>query len=68
MLFAKFYAVISFAVAALVALFYFTGAISNPATVTLGFTLSLLMGVYLLWLFPIVHAEDSTRDGHHGRV
>jgi len=69
MLFAKFYAVISFMVAALVALFYFTGAMTNGMTIALGFTISVLMGVYLLGVYPIMLSEkvaegrDRARSG-----
>ena len=52
MLFAKVFGIISFIVAGLFAGFYLTGTVTNEITLSFGFMFSVLLGVYMLGVFP----------------
>ena len=57
MLFAKIFGIISFIVATLLAAFYFTGSITNEIVMSFGFTISMLVGVYMFAVFPALLSE-----------
>jgi len=57
MLFAKIFGIISFIVATLLAAFYITGSVTNEITLSFGFTISVLVGVYMLGVFPSMLSE-----------
>ena len=57
MLFARFYGLMSLAFAALIALFYFAGAFTDGLTITVGFVASVLLGAFLLAVYPAMLSE-----------
>lgn len=57
MLFARFYGLMSLAFAAVIALFYFAGAFTNEVTIAVGFIASVLLGAFLLAVYPAMLSE-----------
>ena len=68
MLFARIYGLIAMAFAAMVAVFYFGGAFTNGMTIVVGFVASVLVGAFLLAVYPAMLTEkvaEGRRGGLH---
>lgn len=61
MLYARFSALITFIFAAVVAGFYFTGSVTDEATMLLGVSITGLLTVYTVAAYAVAHIGE---DGH----
>ena len=70
MLYARFSAVITFIFAAVVAGSYFTGSVTDEATMLLGLSVVALLTVYTVAAYAVGHIVDGApgRDHRHGRT
>ena len=57
MLFARFYGLMAMTFAALIAVFYFAGEFTNGMTIAVGFVASVLLGAFLLAVYPAMLSE-----------